>query len=211
MLRWGRLEVTGGFCLAAAALFYLDTENILPWALLACALHESGHYAVTRLAGGGVAYFRLTAVGGDLGLDPARPLGYAGEMAAILAGPTVNLLCASLCARLGDGADSDPLGGAGGAWLLRAGGGTAADGRAAAIGRRRWKFYAAAGGPLAAGRDAPEEISKEERTKEREKARFPVKYACISRSPVVSYFGLNKGWSSALPLHLTGGTALKAA
>ena len=92
MLRWGRLEVTGGFCLAAAALFYLDTENILPWALLACALHELGHYAVTRLAGGGVAYFRLTAVGGDLGLDPARPLGYAGEMAAILAGPTVNLL-----------------------------------------------------------------------------------------------------------------------
>ena len=101
MLRWGRLEVTGGFCLAAAALFYLDTENILPWALLACALHESGHYAVTRLAGGGLAYFRLTAVGGDLGLDPARPLGYAGEMAAILAGPTVNLLCASRCARLG--------------------------------------------------------------------------------------------------------------
>ena len=109
MLRWGRLEVTGGFCLAAAALFYLDTENILPWALLACALHESGHYAVTRLAGGGVAYFRLTAVGGDLGLDPARPLGYAGEMAAILAGPTVNLLCASLCARLGGGGETGLL------------------------------------------------------------------------------------------------------
>ena len=53
MLRWGRLEVTGGFCLAAAALFYLDTENILPWALLACALHESGHYAVTRPPPGG--------------------------------------------------------------------------------------------------------------------------------------------------------------
>ena len=52
---------------------------------------------------------------------------------------------------------------------------------------------------------------KEKRAKEREKARFPVKYACISRSPVVSYFGLNKGWSSALPLHLTGGAALKAA
>lgn len=105
MLRWGKLEVSGGFLLVTAVLFYFDTENMLPWALLACGLHELGHYAVTRLAGGRVAYFRLSAVGGDMGLDGKAPLTYAGELAAILAGPTVNLLCASLCARLGRGGD----------------------------------------------------------------------------------------------------------
>ena len=36
MLRWGRIEVSGGFLLVAAALYYLDTQNLLPWAAAAC-------------------------------------------------------------------------------------------------------------------------------------------------------------------------------
>lgn len=106
MLRWGRLEVSGGFLLVAAALFYWDTDGILPLAALAAALHELGHYTAVRILGGQVALFRLTAVGGDMRLDGTRPLSYPRELAAILAGPAVNLLCALCAARLAGGREA---------------------------------------------------------------------------------------------------------
>lgn len=100
MLRFGKLELTGGFLLVAALLFYLDDSGILPWAALAMALHELGHFLAVRLLGGQVTYFRLTAVGGDMCLDPARPLSYGRELAALMAGPGTNLLLALGAARM---------------------------------------------------------------------------------------------------------------
>lgn len=103
MLRWGKVELTGGFLLVAALLFYLDTDGTLLWAGLAMGLHELGHYTAVRLLGGRITYFRLTAVGGDMGLDRRRPLSYGRELAALLAGPGVNLALAWLSARLAGG------------------------------------------------------------------------------------------------------------
>ena len=91
-MRWGRAEVTWGFCLVAAWINYLDRQRIFPLALAACALHELGHYAAIRCLGGDVKRIRLTAVGAEMTLD--RPLSYAGEGAAALAGPGVNLMTA---------------------------------------------------------------------------------------------------------------------
>lgn len=102
MLRWGKWELSGGFLLASAALFYFDVENVLLWAALAAGLHEAGHWAAVLALGGRVLKLRLTAAGGDMELDPRRPLTYGGELAAILAGPMVNLILALAAARLGE-------------------------------------------------------------------------------------------------------------
>lgn len=106
MLRWNKVEVSGGFLLVAAVLYYLDTGGVLPWAALAMGLHELAHYAAVRLLGGQIAYFRLTAVGGDMGLDRRTPLSYEQELVSILAGPGVNLTLACLSARLAGGRES---------------------------------------------------------------------------------------------------------
>lgn len=101
MLRWGSVECSGGFLLAAALLFYLDGENLLPWAVLAAGLHELGHYAAVRALGGRVLLLRLTASGGNMELDRRRPLTYGGELCSILAGPAVNLVLALAAAQVG--------------------------------------------------------------------------------------------------------------
>ena len=51
MLRWRRVEISGGALLMLAALYYLDGQGVLPLALLACALHEAGHWLAIRALG----------------------------------------------------------------------------------------------------------------------------------------------------------------
>lgn len=109
MVRRGKVEVSAGFLLTVAALFYFDTENVLPWAMLACTLHELGHCVAVHVLGGRMLAFRLTAVGGELVLDKRHPLSYGRELLSILAGPAANLLTALVTARLGRGE---------GAWLI---------------------------------------------------------------------------------------------
>ena len=53
-MRWGCLEVSGGFLLLAAFLYYMDTQGVVLWGAAACALHEGGHYLAIRLLGGSV-------------------------------------------------------------------------------------------------------------------------------------------------------------
>lgn len=93
-MRVGRVEMTGGFFLLVAWLNYLDRQALVPLAMVACALHELGHWCVIRALGGGVRLVRLTAVGAEMVLD--RPMGYWQEGLAALAGPGVNLALA-LC------------------------------------------------------------------------------------------------------------------
>lgn len=99
----GRVEVTSGFLLAAAALLYLDRSGVLPWGLAACACHELGHWAVIRLTGGRVAVLRLSAAGAELRLSALSRQSRAGKCLSALAGPGANLLLALLCSRLGGG------------------------------------------------------------------------------------------------------------
>lgn len=96
-MRFGRIEITGGCFLLLAWMNYFDRQAIVPLAMLACALHELGHYWAIRLLGGDVKLIRLTAVGAEMAL--ARTLGYWQEGVAALAGPGVNLLLAWLFCR----------------------------------------------------------------------------------------------------------------
>lgn len=101
-MRWGRVEITAGALLLWALLYYLDSGTLVLQALAACALHELGHYAAIRLLGGRVARLKLSCVGAEMALSARCPLGPARELAAALAGPAVNLLCAWLCSGLGE-------------------------------------------------------------------------------------------------------------
>lgn len=103
MLRWRKVEISGGFLLLAAGLYYLDSQGVVLWAALAAALHELGHYLVIRLFGGRVTVLRLTCVGAEMVLSARRPLSVPGQLCAALAGPAVNLALAFSVARLAEG------------------------------------------------------------------------------------------------------------
>ncbi|HIT02750.1 MAG TPA: peptidase M50 [Candidatus Enterenecus merdae] len=93
--RLPRLEITPGFALLIAALAYLDEgSGLLPWALLACTVHELGHWAAARALGGRVGQLRLSAVGAELRFAWPMPLSYGWEGLVVLAGPAANLLLA---------------------------------------------------------------------------------------------------------------------
>ncbi len=99
MLRWGKLEVTGGFMLLMAWLNYIDTQGLLPLGVCAAAAHETGHWLVIRLCHGRVSRLRLSAVGAQMRV--VGTVSYFGELCCTLAGPVVNLLLGYVSAQLG--------------------------------------------------------------------------------------------------------------
>ena len=68
--------------------------------LAAAALHEGGHLAALYLLGGRAEGLRVTVFGAALETDAAR-LSYPAELAVVLAGPAVNLLCGLVLSALG--------------------------------------------------------------------------------------------------------------
>lgn len=92
------LRVSGGFGLLLALLLFLDEENIVPWALLACLLHELGHCTAIRFFGGRVASLRLSIVGAEIVPERTRLFSYREELIIAAAGPGVSILMAVLAA-----------------------------------------------------------------------------------------------------------------
>lgn len=90
----GRLEMSGGALLVVSLLLYLDKSGVWSWGLLACALHEMGHWWAIHALGGRVTCLRLTCSGAELRLSMARPLPPVRMTLAALAGPGMNLLLA---------------------------------------------------------------------------------------------------------------------
>lgn len=97
-----RFEVTPGFLLLTACLFYLDRGiGILPWGLLGCALHEAGHVIAGAIIGGKVNRLTLSVIGAELRLDYPRVLSYWEENLVALAGPVANLITGAAAAGCG--------------------------------------------------------------------------------------------------------------
>jgi len=86
------MEVTGGFLLLMAWLNYCDTQQLLPAALCAAAIHELGHCAAVWAVKGRITLLRLSAVGAELRLEGT--LSYGQELICALAGPVANLATA---------------------------------------------------------------------------------------------------------------------
>lgn len=96
----GRIQITGGFWLVILWFWYANGFPVLAAVLTAAVAHEAGHWAVLRLFGVRAAALRLSAFGAEL-YAPRERLGYGGELAAVLAGPAVNLVSGVVLARLG--------------------------------------------------------------------------------------------------------------
>lgn len=100
MLRWRRVEVSGGALLLGAVLFYLDDQGLFLLSLLACGIHELGHYLAILALGGQVRLLRVTCVGAEMRLASRSPMGWPGQLLAALAGPLVNLAMGFASVRL---------------------------------------------------------------------------------------------------------------
>lgn len=99
-LRLGRVEVTGGWLLLWALLWYLDRDGVVLWAAVSMAVHELGHLACLKLWGGRVALVRLSWVGIELRQAAGGPEGRLARAAVALAGPLASIAAAFLAARL---------------------------------------------------------------------------------------------------------------
>jgi len=92
-----RVEITPGFLLLMAGLFYLDRGiGILPRALLGCVIHEAGHTLAGAVVGGRIKRVGLSVVGAELHFEYPRVLSYGEENLITLAGPAANLLAGML-------------------------------------------------------------------------------------------------------------------
>ena len=109
ILRWGRVEVSGGFLLLAALLWYLDEDGTLLLAGVACVLHEVAHCAAIWGLGGRISRLRLSVTGAELTLSGTRPLGHTAQFLAAVSGPVANLAAALLAARLAERGGGEAL------------------------------------------------------------------------------------------------------
>ena len=92
-MRLGRVEVAGSFLVLITWLNYLDTQALVPLALLACLCHELGHCIAIWVIRGQVRLVRLSCIGAQIYLE--RPLTYKQEFFVAVCGPAMNLLLAN--------------------------------------------------------------------------------------------------------------------
>lgn len=109
ILRWGRIEVSGGFLLLAALLWYLDEDGTLLLVGAACVLHEAAHCAAIWGLGGRISGLRLSATGAELTLSGTRPLGHTAQFLTAVSGPVANLAAALVAARLAERGGEEAL------------------------------------------------------------------------------------------------------
>lgn len=105
---WQRPEVhvSPGFCLLIGWFAAVNGWQSLVMVLAAAVTHELGHWVVLRLLGVQVRAVRLALPGVVLESGNGG-LSYGRELAAVLAGPGANLLCALALTALGPGREAE--------------------------------------------------------------------------------------------------------
>ena len=91
-----KVTCSAGFLLLTAGLIYLDGIRLFILVLVACILHEAGHYGAALGFGCRVYGIRLTSAGAEMKLDPNTTLSYTQDAMIAFAGPAVNLMAAWL-------------------------------------------------------------------------------------------------------------------
>ena len=94
------MEITGGFWLVILWFAAVNGWDLLAVVLGAAFIHEMGHCVVLRMCGARIWGLKLGLFGAELKIDSGR-LSYGAETAAVLAGPSANLLAAVLLVAFG--------------------------------------------------------------------------------------------------------------
>lgn len=89
-----KLSVSGGFGILLAVLLFIDDQNIVPWALLACFLHELGHVFTIFFLKGKVQEVRLSIIGAEIIPVRKRIFSYGEELMIVAAGPLMSFFWA---------------------------------------------------------------------------------------------------------------------
>lgn len=97
----GKIYITPGFILIAAAVYFFDTWILFPSLVLAVAVHEMGHLAALRLCGARCEKLYLQCVGFRADYNGAK-LSYREEIFAAAAGPLASLFLAGAAAIIGE-------------------------------------------------------------------------------------------------------------
>ena len=92
-----------------AALLFLDRQNVVPWALLACAIHELGHLAAIYALGGRMGGLHLTVSGAEIIPERDTLFSYGEELLIIAAGPAFSLLAAAVAGWIASGGACEAL------------------------------------------------------------------------------------------------------
>lgn len=87
----GGLRVSAGFCLLVSWFALVNGWQMLLTVLAAAAAHEAGHFLVLRACGVRVVGLRVGIFGAEMAAVRTG-LSYGRELAAVLAGPVVNLV-----------------------------------------------------------------------------------------------------------------------
>ncbi|MDF2838457.1 MAG: peptidase [Evtepia sp.] len=93
-----KVQISGGFGILLGILLFLDEQNIVPWALVACFLHELGHVFAIHLLGGKVQAFHVTIIGAEILPIRKRLFSYREELLIAAAGPIMSLALAVISA-----------------------------------------------------------------------------------------------------------------
>lgn len=96
----GKFRVSAGVCLLLGWFILVNGWYPAGLVLSAAALHELGHYAALRLLGARLSALRISVFGAEMTAG-GTTLSYGGELAAVLAGPAVNLLAGIALAQAG--------------------------------------------------------------------------------------------------------------
>lgn len=97
-MRFRKIHISSGFLLLCSWLIYRDSTGAVWQGLLACALHEFGHFYALRIFDTDIKSICITAHGAKIEFE--NTLSYLDECLAAAAGPCLNLVLAFACSRL---------------------------------------------------------------------------------------------------------------
>ena len=92
--------------LVLAVFIFVASPECLAAVLAACVCHEMGHYLLLRLWGGRLRRVEVTAFGVRMEMQDRDRLSYSREIAAVAAGPGMNLAAAALLLGFGKGEEA---------------------------------------------------------------------------------------------------------
>lgn len=103
------VRISPTILLILAVFIFMASSECLAAVLAAVVCHEAGHYLLLLLWGGRVRRVEISAFGVKMEMQDSDRLSYSREIAAVAAGPGMNLIVAVFLLRLAGGGETSCL------------------------------------------------------------------------------------------------------